>query len=200
MSAPLRWRGTRQGACLQVQAMRDAETMGQAAVDMLLQMPCPMEGELCIRGIDPQLADTCRIVQEAVGRWFPHLTLRFEAPRSLEGAVLCPRTDAPARTLVLQGGVRSGQVVRAPGDILVLGNVNAGARLIAGGNIAVMGCLRGLAHAGAGGRTDVCVTASSMQAGQLRIAGRIALCAADAGPHCARLAGEHIVLAPVEGI
>ena len=53
--------------------------------------------------------------------------------------------------LFIKATCRSGEIIRHPGDIVVLGDINPGAEVIAGGDILVFGSLRGLAHAGAAG-------------------------------------------------
>lgn len=65
--------------------------------------------------------------------------------------------------------VRSGQVLKVDGDLLLVGDVNPGATVIAGGNIFVLGSLRGIAHAGFYGRKDAIIAASVMKPTQLRI-------------------------------
>ena len=65
--------------------------------------------------------------------------------------------------------------IECEGDVVIVGDVNAGAEIIAGGSVAVFGRLRGLVHAGAKGRTDVLIVANSLQANQIRIAGKIAI-------------------------
>jgi septum site-determining protein MinC len=58
----------------------------------------------------------------------------------------------PARSLILDSPVRSGQsVLHLEGDVIVLGAVASGAEVIAGGSIHVYGALRGRAVAGASG-------------------------------------------------
>ncbi|GJE30825.1 Septum site-determining protein MinC [Methylobacterium oxalidis] len=59
---------------------------------------------------------------------------------------------APARSLILDTPVRSGQaILHLEGDITVMGSVASGAEVIAGGSIHVYGTLRGRAIAGAAG-------------------------------------------------
>ena len=77
--------------------------------------------------------------------------------------------------LFLHRTLRSGQVIRHPGHVIVLGDVNPGAEIVAGGNIVVWGHLRGVVHAGAGGDEGVRVCALDLAPTQLRIAGRIAV-------------------------
>ncbi|CEG28020.1 septum site-determining protein MinC [Bacillus sp. B-jedd] len=65
--------------------------------------------------------------------------------------------------------VRSGQVLKVPGDLLLIGDVNPGGMVMAGGNIFVMGVLKGIAHAGCFGDQDAIIAASGMLPTQLRI-------------------------------
>ena len=65
--------------------------------------------------------------------------------------------------------VRSGQVLKVPGDLLLIGDVNPGGTVMAGGNIFVMGVLKGIAHAGCYGNREAVIAASIMKPSQLRI-------------------------------
>ncbi|GHH97176.1 septum site-determining protein MinC [Neobacillus kokaensis] len=65
--------------------------------------------------------------------------------------------------------IRSGQILRVPGDLLLIGDVNPGGTVIAGGNIFVMGALKGIAHAGCYGNDQAVIAASSMKPSQLMI-------------------------------
>jgi len=67
------------------------------------------------------------------------------------------------------GIVRSGQVVRAEGDLVVVGDVNPNGKVIAGGNIFVLGRLKGIAHAGANGNKEAVIAASWLEATHLMI-------------------------------
>ena len=80
-----------------------------------------------------------------------------------------------AKSIVVNQTVRNGMRIECEGDVIIVGDVNAGAEIIAGGSVAIFGRLRGLVHAGAKGRTDVIVVANSLQANQIRIAGKIAV-------------------------
>lgn len=73
------------------------------------------------------------------------------------------------------GIVRSGQVIRAEGDLVVVGDVNPNGKLIAGGNIFVLGRLKGIAHAGAKGNKEAVIAASWLEATHLMIAEAIEL-------------------------
>lgn len=70
-----------------------------------------------------------------------------------------PKPAAPARSLILDAPVRSGQtVMHLEGDITVMGSVASGAEIIAGGSLHVYGALRGRAIAGAAGNPDARIT------------------------------------------
>ncbi|MBZ5749402.1 septum site-determining protein MinC [Metabacillus rhizolycopersici] len=65
--------------------------------------------------------------------------------------------------------IRSGQVLKVKGDLLLIGDVNPGGTIIAAGNIFVLGALKGIAHAGADGNQKAVIAASLMKPTQLRI-------------------------------
>lgn len=67
------------------------------------------------------------------------------------------------------GIVRSGQVITALGDLVVVGDVNPNGRVVAGGNIFVLGRLKGIAHAGSAGNKDAVIAASWLEATHLII-------------------------------
>ena len=71
------------------------------------------------------------------------------------------------------GIVRSGQVIKAEGDLVVIGDVNPNARVVAGGSIYVLGRLKGVAHAGVNGNTQAVIAASWLEATHLMIADKI---------------------------
>lgn len=74
-----------------------------------------------------------------------------------------------------RGTLRSGQVFRHAGTVMILGDVNPGAEVISGGDIFVWGRLRGIVHAGAMGNERAVVCAIDFEPIQLRIAGYIAM-------------------------
>ncbi len=76
---------------------------------------------------------------------------------------------------VYRGTLRSGQVFRHAGTVMVVGDVNPGAEVISGGDIFVWGKLRGIVHAGAMGNERSVVCAIDFEPIQLRIAGYIAM-------------------------
>jgi septum site-determining protein MinC len=113
------------------------------------------------------------------------LGLRVLSPESLERPI-APRPQAPlvsppvARgadgikgTLVRQI-VRSGQVIRDTGHVVVIGDVNPGGEVVAGGDVVVWGRLRGIVHAGAMGDEAAMVCALDFFPTQLRIGEYIA--------------------------
>ncbi|MED4401084.1 septum site-determining protein MinC [Metabacillus fastidiosus] len=65
--------------------------------------------------------------------------------------------------------IRSGQVLKVQGDLLLIGDVNPGGIVIASGNIFILGALKGIAHAGFEGNRDAVIAASVMKPSQLRI-------------------------------
>ena len=78
----------------------------------------------------------------------------------------------PAKTMIIDKPLRSGQQVYAKGaDLIVMALVNHGAEVIADGNIHVYAPLRGKAIAGARGNTDARIFATSMEAELIAIAG-----------------------------
>ncbi len=60
-------------------------------------------------------------------------------------------TPEDAQAIVIRRTIRSGQMVRHAGTVVVIGDVNPGAEVIAEQDIVVWGKLRGVVHAGAAG-------------------------------------------------
>lgn len=71
------------------------------------------------------------------------------------------------------GIVRSGQILRASGDIIVIGDVNPNGRIEAGGNIYVLGKLKGIAHAGVEGNATAVIAASHFEPTHILIADQV---------------------------
>ena len=80
-----------------------------------------------------------------------------------------PAPDLGVTAAVIQGTWRAGDVLRAPGNVVIMGNVNPGAQIIAVGDILVFGALRGMAHAGADGNAAATIVAMSAANPDLRI-------------------------------
>lgn len=71
------------------------------------------------------------------------------------------------------GIVRSGQVIKADGDLVVIGDVNPNGRVVAAGSIYILGRLKGIAHAGATGNEEAVIAASWLEATHLMIADKL---------------------------
>lgn len=69
-----------------------------------------------------------------------------------------------------RGTLRSGQLVKFHGNVVVIGDANPGSEIVASGNIVVMGTARGIVHAGATGNKNAFVVAFNLYPTQLRIA------------------------------
>ncbi len=175
----------------------DQEQLGQLS-ELLAR------SEMTLRTVVTSSADTQRAVNA--------LGLRLLEPTSAEGetASTIPGSDglepedrpAPARPVVTapapiirpgngQEGsrgtlvrrlVRSGQVIRHTGHVVVIGDVNVGAEIIAGGDIVIWGRLFGTAHAGAMGDDNAVVCALDLTPLQLRIGNHVARPGEEARP------------------
>jgi septum formation inhibitor MinC len=101
----------------------------------------------------------------------------FSESRPAEEPVLPPPTRGdvsfgPHRgkeALIIKTTCRSGEVIRYPGDVVVLADVNPGAEIIAGGDIVVLGALRGMARAGAEGDLKSTIIAMNLESHRLQI-------------------------------
>ncbi|EGL81603.1 septum site-determining protein minC [Caldalkalibacillus thermarum TA2.A1] len=123
----------------------------------------------------------------------------------MESLVVLKEEMEQARTetgiQVVYKTVRSGQVVEAPGHLLVLGDVNPGGCVKAVGNIFVLGALRGMAHAGVHGNRGAIIAASVLCPTQLRIAsvvGRPPDEAENKGREFAHVNGDQIAIAKLQ--
>jgi septum site-determining protein MinC len=111
--------------------------------------------------------------------------------------------DSGVEGILVQRTLRSGQVLRHPGHIVVIGDVNPGAEIVAGKNIVVWGRARGMVHAGALGDEGAVVCALDLSPTQLRIAGHIARSPEekrqDPMPEMALMRDDQIVAIPWPG-
>ena len=99
-----------------------------------------------------------------------NITFDSPTPLGLHSITRSYKKDVgTSETTFHKGSLRSGQKLEVEGSIVIIGDVNSGAEVIAGDNIAIIGTLRGLAHAGAKGNKDAIITASTLDAVQLRI-------------------------------
>jgi len=71
--------------------------------------------------------------------------------------------------LLIKTHCRSGEVIRYPGDVVVMADVNPGSEIIADGDILVFGSLRGFAHAGANGDIQATIVAQNFETPRLQI-------------------------------
>lgn len=117
-----------------------------------------------------------------------------------------PTSVADAPRLVIDGSIRSGQVVEFPaGDVTVIGSVGSGAEIIAGGSIHIYGALRGRAVAGSAGDRTARIFCRSFQAELLAIDGRYRL-AENISPALrgravqARLEEMGMTVSPIDGL
>ena len=83
-----------------------------------------------------------------------------------EEGLVDPRRDT---ALLIKTTCRSGEVIKYPGDVVILGDVNPGAEIVAAGDITVYGALRGLAHAGSTGFTKAAIIAHELESPRLQI-------------------------------
>ena len=83
-------------------------------------------------------------------------------------------TSVIPETLYVEANLRSGQLIRYPGNVMVVGDVNPSAEIIAAGDVIIWGTLRGIVHAGADGDREAKVVAMDLSAGQIRIADKVA--------------------------
>lgn len=112
-----------------------------------------------------------RMTQEA----FDQVQASLPAPESLSRGTEEAELDDLGGALVINRTLRSGQVVRHAGTVIVIGDVNPGAEVIAEKDVLVWGRLRGVVHAGAAGDETAIVGALILSPTQLRIGGYIAL-------------------------
>ena len=92
--------------------------------------------------------------------------LVLEKKRRLSSDEIRYSLDENERILrVVEGNVRSGEVIKNRGDVIVYGDVNPGALIIARGNITVIGALRGTVRIEGDGK----VYATYMSPSQIKI-------------------------------
>lgn len=104
------------------------------------------------------------------------------------------------RTKFIRRTIRSGQVIKYQGNLVILGDVNSGSEIYSGGNVIVLGSLRGYVHAGVGGNRKAVVAAYFMQPQILQI-GDVATRSPEDNekpkyPEIAKIKGDTIVVEP----
>lgn len=104
------------------------------------------------------------------------------------------------KTKFLRKTIRSGQVVKYIGNIVIIGDINNGSEVYAGGNIIVLGAIKGHVHAGMGGNKKAMISAFSLQPEVLQIADIVTISPDDTQkpiyPELARIKGNMIVVEP----
>mgnify|MGYP005860527329 FL=1 len=101
----------------------------------------------------------------------PEASVPPPAPRP-QAPLVAPPLVRPAdntRAMLIHQIVRSGQVIRGTGHVVVIGDVNPGGEVVAGGDVVIWGRLRGIVHAGAMGNDAAMVCALDLAPMQLRI-------------------------------
>ncbi|MDD2481365.1 MAG: septum site-determining protein MinC [Lutispora sp.] len=83
--------------------------------------------------------------------------------------IINQRFGDEGKALFIKGTIRSGQMIKSNGSIVVLGDVNPGAYMEAAGSIIVMGNMRGTGHAGTQGDYNTYIAAFRLEPMQLRI-------------------------------
>lgn len=134
-----------------------------------------------------------------LGETVPTTAPTPRAPRDRDDMYI--RSTATAEALMIRRTLRSGQVIRHPGPVVVYGDVNDGAEIVATGDVLIFGKLRGLVHAGAGGDDHATIGALSLNPPQLRIGKHIARSpegkkGKPRGPEMASVREGHIVIEP----
>jgi septum site-determining protein MinC len=115
---------------------------------------------------------------------------------SMRSAQPVPQDREAEDAMLVVRTLRSGQMLRHHGHIIVIGDVNPGAQLIAGGSIFVWGRLRGTVHAGALGDRSAIVCALELQPSLLRIADLLARSPEQRseGPEMAKVEEQYIIV------
>lgn len=143
------------------------------------------EGWLVRRAPSPVGFDSDRFMAEAFGEINQRLS-EMTAPSServsrLSVAMedgsreeLKSLTNPDMETVFYKQNLRSGQVLEAAGNIVLIGDAHSGSEILADGDIVVWGFLGGIAHAGKSGYEQAEIRALKIEAVQLRIAGFIA--------------------------
>lgn len=103
--------------------------------------------------------------------------------------------------LMIRRTLRSGQLIKHSGPVVVYGDVNDGAEIISTGDVLVFGKLRGVVHAGAQGDDSATIGALLLNPPQIRIGNHIARAPEERGkktrgPEIACVRDGHIVIEP----
>jgi len=189
-------RGTREGLTIALGSSPVAEVLQELARHLQAQGAFFRGGMVALEvGEHPVSADDLVAFQKLIGEYDMTLRTVLAADKAsqeaalalglrlvsppMPGAEVAPPPAAPSATsnasfegvrgILVRRRVRSGQVVRHTGHVVVIGDVHAGAEIVAGGDIVVWGRLFGTAHAGAAGDENAIVCALELAPLQLRI-------------------------------
>ena len=104
------------------------------------------------------------------------------------------------RTKFIRKTVRSGQIIRYSGNIVIIGDVNSGSEVYADGNVIVIGSLKGQVRAGITGNERAIIVAFNLQPEILQIASVITRAPEDTikpeYPEVARIKEGSIIVEP----
>lgn len=206
----VRFKGTPYGVKLVLDPAKEGEALVRALEEALAEHQSFLAGSALDIDLGrlPLAKDVVSAIFDALAR-FPAIRIASissgaHATTSLSARRRSTRGDGD--TLIHYGTVRSGQVVSARGNLVVVGDVNHGGEVRAGRDIVVTGVLRGIAHAGQNpAEQRATIYAHRLCPVQLRIGRAIATPAQDLPPpdhpEMAWLEGGVIVVGPVaEGI
>ncbi|MGY0372637.1 septum site-determining protein MinC [Clostridium sp. JNZ J1-5] len=104
------------------------------------------------------------------------------------------------RTKFYRKTLRSGQIIKYPGNVVIIGDVNPGAEVYAGGNVVVLGNMQGNVYAGNTGNTKAIISAFRLQPKILQIANIMTRAPEDDEkpyyPEVARIKDDIIIVEP----
>ncbi len=101
-------------------------------------------------------------------------TPEAEGPQAAAPGGAVTRPVETSKGILVRHLVRSGQVIRHTGHVVIIGDVNVGGEIVAGGDVIIWGRLHGTVHAGAFGNSQAIVCALELAPLQLRIGELIA--------------------------
>ncbi len=127
---------------------------------------------ISIKALTNSNKQTIESVNPEEAQRFAALKMQEEVAKETEGKEVLDVSSLP-ETLYVEANLRSGQLIRYPGNVFILGDVNPSAEIIAAGDVIVWGTLRGIVHAGADGDSEAKIIAMRIESGQIRIAGKI---------------------------
>lgn len=129
------------------------------------------------KALQPEAVDDAKIVAQDTPEENTEATDLIEEIQSpaVNSATEAPAQTSQAKTTVHKFPVRSGQQLRAEGDLIIFGLVSTGAEVLAGGSIHIYGPLRGRALAGITGNSEATISCQALEAELVAIAGEYKL-------------------------